>query len=244
MDVFYYRHNKANEKPHDVIERKISFNELTFVLRGELNYVIDGKKLKVEENACVFVSSGSYRQREKTDFCEYVSFNFYTPLAYKLPKILPNCISDEIKTLLVLCDDIMVKYNEWTDKIGSALELIVKLLQDAISHSDKNPVTITIKQYISKNLDAKLTLSEIAKHAGYSPNYCDTIFKRETGKPLIDYVVDARIEKAKLLLQEGILSLKEIADTVGFIDYNYFSRTFKKRCKISPTEYKRNTTIR
>ena len=54
----------------------------------------------------------------------------------------------------------------------------------------------------------------------------------------MSYAINEKIEKAKLLIIEDLLSLKEIAKSLGFDDYNYFSRSFKKRSGHPPTRYK------
>ena len=75
----------------------------------------------------------------------------------------------------------------------------------------------------------------------FSPIYCDTVFRKEVGRSIVDYVLDRRIDEAKRLLIEGTIPLAQIAETVGFNDYNYFSRVFKKRSGYSPTEYRRRS---
>ena len=46
------------------------------------------------------------------------------------------------------------------------------------------------------------------------------------------------MKEAKRLLAEGVYSLKKIALTIGYEDYNYFTRTFKKQCGYTPSQYK------
>ena len=155
-----------------------------------------------------------------------------------MPHYFENCVSSEIKLIFSACDEIVSKYYEWTDKIETALMLILNILKDKLTTREENRTIVNIKRHVNKNLSKKLTLENISSIVGYSPNYLDTLFKKETGKSILNYVIAERITKAKLLLQEGILSLKEISETVGFEDYNYFSRTFKKKSGYSPTEYK------
>ena len=242
MQTFYYRHSKGARKIPMIPETRINYNELTFVLKGEFSYVINGKSHGVKAGDCVLVSAGALRMREATTNCDYVSFNFYAPLKVELPTIIDDCFSSEIKLLITLCDEMYSKYYEWQNKIDCALELIVKLLKEKLLRSGENPTVIKIKRYLKARIGAKHTLSAVSKTVGYSPNYCDTLFKKETGKSIFDYLTELRISEAKLLLAEGILRLTEIAEAVGFEDYNYFARTFKKRCGYTPSEYKRIST--
>jgi two-component system response regulator YesN len=98
--------------------------------------------------------------------------------------------------------------------------------------------------YLHSNFSKKVTLNDIGKLTFFSPNYCENIFKRETGRSVIDYLLEIRMEEAKKLLAEGVLSLGDVSETVGFEDYNYFSRVFKKRTGYTPSEYKKLISTR
>lgn len=238
MNTFYYRHNKYTQRPQPIPCDTIPFNELTIAIKGQLKYEVDGESYTVNGGDCLFIKSGQTRMRKKSEQCDYVSFNFYDNVYIDLPVHISDCVTSEIKLILSVCDQIYLKYNNWFNKVDKALELIFNLLKDKISSLEENPVIISIKRYIRKNLSCKLTLNAIAKQVGYTPNYCDALFKKETGISIINYLIMERIAEAKRLLDEKILSLKDIADSVGFEDYNYFSRTFKKLSGISPTEYR------
>ena len=71
-----------------------------------------------------------------------------------------------------------------------------------------------------------------------SPYYFSKLFKEETGENFIEYLTSLRINKAKELIQNSSLSMKEICAEVGYADPNYFSRIFKKNVGATPTEYK------
>jgi beta-lactam-binding protein with PASTA domain len=75
--------------------------------------------------------------------------------------------------------------------------------------------------------------------AKYVPLALD--FKNKTGVNFIDYLTNIRIERAKELLADSDVSIKEICSEVGYADPNYFSRIFKKVTGVTPTEYKEVT---
>ena len=124
------------------------------------------------------------------------------------------------------------------EEMPTSTILIVSSLYEQTAQNAKPPIVSKIKNYIRSNLGEKLTLEKIASVVGYTPNYCDYLFYKETGESIIRYAIRERITEAKRLLIEGILSLTEIAYKVGFEDYNYFSRTFKKHEGVSPSAFR------
>ena len=86
------------------------------------------------------------------------------------------------------------------------------------------------KEYIQSRFMQDLSLDEVSKKVQISPYYFSKLFKKETGENFIEYLTKIRIEKAKKLLRETQMSMKEISDAVGYSNPNYFSHTFKKKC--------------
>ena len=64
------------------------------------------------------------------------------------------------------------------------------------------------------------------------------MFKSEIGKPIIDYLIDVRLEEAKNLLVNSEYSVKDVSYVIGYADQNYFSRLFKQRVGYTPTNYR------
>ena len=143
--------------------------------------------------------------------------------------------------LLVAAYDKMEKHTYTANKstLAYLCGCILSVLSDISATAEYNPLTKKIIAYIQEDISRKITLEDIGRLTFFSPIYCDTVFKKEVGRSIVDYVLDRRIDEAKRLLLEGDLPLPEIAETVGFGDYNYFSRVFKKRSGYSPTAYRR-----
>ncbi|WWR16137.1 helix-turn-helix domain-containing protein [Lachnospiraceae bacterium JLR.KK008] len=101
-----------------------------------------------------------------------------------------------------------------------------------------NSVVETAETYIKNNFNKDISLDEVSRVVNISPYYFSRIFKEGTGTNFIEYVTNIRIEKAKELLGTTEYSMKEICTMCGYADPNYFSRSFKKRVGVTPTEYK------
>lgn len=125
------------------------------------------------------------------------------------------------------------------DKISSICDTTKKLQKKNLSK-----LVINAKKYIDVNFYNDITLEEISKEACVSPHYFSRLFKEETGENYIDYLTKVRINKAKELMHNTNISIKEICYKIGYNDPNYFSRLFKKIEKISPTDYLKNILVR
>lgn len=97
----------------------------------------------------------------------------------------------------------------------------------------------TIMLFIENNYNSELTLNDIANQVHLCKNECCRIFKHYMFQSLFDFILDIRIEKSINFLMESSYSISEIASMVGFNDSNYFSRIFKKKKGLSPTQYRK-----
>lgn len=97
--------------------------------------------------------------------------------------------------------------------------------------------------YIDNHFYEKLTLHDLAHKYNFNPNYCCYLFSKHKNTTFSQYVTNLRIDKAKQLIETTDFTLEKIADVVGFHDYFYFSKVFKKSCGISPKEYKKKRGI-
>lgn len=121
----------------------------------------------------------------------------------------------------------------FVDKIAAASRNVAtKREEKSVSLVEK------AKSYINENFQKDLSLDEISREYDISPYYFSKIFKDETGENFIEYLTGVRMEKAKQLLLNKELSMKEICSMVGYADPNYFSRSFKKNVGVTPTEYR------
>ena len=95
------------------------------------------------------------------------------------------------------------------------------------------------KAYIDKNLSADLDIADICKELSLGRTKLYDIFKREANTGVSEYINRRRLHKAKLLLKTTDMSIPEIASSVGYNDYNYFSRVYKKRYGKAPKFYRK-----
>lgn len=92
--------------------------------------------------------------------------------------------------------------------------------------------------YIDFYYTKQISLKGLAEEFSVSPSYLSGLFRKEVGVTLTDYIHKVRIDHSLILLNTSALSIQEIAEQVGFLDVNYFTRTFKKYHGISPKKYR------
>ena len=86
--------------------------------------------------------------------------------------------------------------------------------------------------------DAQFSLGRLAELTGYSLSYLSSQFKRRFGENFRDYLLNLRLEKAKILLLSTEMHNYEIAAAVGIDDPNYLSVCFKRKYRMTTTEYR------
>lgn len=111
-------------------------------------------------------------------------------------------------------------------------------------HSMKNysPAVQKVITLINSDLSANLTLHSLAECQNISAGYLSTVFRKETGKTLTEYIMSQRMQRAMHLLSTTRLQIQTIALHCGIMDVQYFSKVFKKYTGKTPKEY-RNTAI-
>jgi len=92
--------------------------------------------------------------------------------------------------------------------------------------------------FINNNPHKQVTVQELAAKARMTPVSFARAFKKKTGIPPKEYVLDTKLKKAKeLIVQNKGINIKDVALQIGIQDEFYFSRLFKKREGISPSQY-------
>ena len=97
-----------------------------------------------------------------------------------------------------------------------------------------------VKRFLEKNRRRKVTLSDAAEEVFLSPKYLSRYFKEETGLGFREYRMEMKLKEAKKLLAGSGLSIGAVADRLGYRNAGSFSRIFKKREGLSPSEFRKN----
>lgn len=119
-------------------------------------------------------------------------------------------------------------------------KLFVKKQEERLQALANDNQDSQLKKAIQNRIsDPQLTLVSLAEELGFSPNYLSLLIKKEIGINFQDYLIQERLNRAKLLLQTSQLKIYEVAEQVGFSDMNYFSHRFKQVVGQTPSEFRK-----
>ena len=101
-----------------------------------------------------------------------------------------------------------------------------------------NLLVVKAMQYVEVHYAGKITLKDMSQELHLSPNYLCDLFKRHTGKNLMEYVTEHRMMKARTYLNHVEYKVADVAGMVGYKEPKYFSSAFKKAYGMTPLEYR------
>lgn len=128
--------------------------------------------------------------------------------------------------------------NDMFDWIKDWIDDEFEKFSELKKNRDNKPIRLA-KQYIHENYNKSISLDDVSSMLGFNSAYFSTMFKKETGENFIDYLIKIRINNAKHLLLQSNLNVDGIATAVGYSDTKYFTKLFRKKTGLSPSEFKK-----
>lgn len=103
---------------------------------------------------------------------------------------------------------------------------------------DSVPAVAKMMVWINENYDQDFQLEALAQAVHLSPNHISQLFRKATGKTIIEFLTDRRMKQACILLKTTTDSVQEIGEKSGWPNFNYFCSIFKKRMGMTPKQYR------
>lgn len=98
-----------------------------------------------------------------------------------------------------------------------------------------------IQYYITEHLSEPITREQLASYVHLNPAYLSRLFKREIGESITDYILNTRMSLAKDLITTSTLPISDIAKTLGYYNFSYFSKMFRKVYDVSPQQLRQQS---
>ena len=194
-----------------------------------------------------------YSGEEEKFFKEYHAFLEHrkeqTPLSLSF---LKNLQKDLLQCFMIVLEQKELYAHEISDALFrfpahrlSELEAQIhsffdQLRQGETVHQRKDTISNMLIRYIDGHLSEPISRESLSKLVGLSPDYMSRIFKQETGIPLKEYIIEARLQKAARLLLTSKKSIAEISGEVGYPNFAYFSKLYKEHFGKPPSEVRRD----
>lgn len=140
----------------------------------------------------------------------------------------------------------VVCLSKWFELVGHMTKICLDELCNSnreLSSSAKNYVYLA-KEYIVKNFNKRLKVSDIALEIAISESHLHRVFKQSSGCSIVEYINKVKVDAAKAYTELNGVSEQEAATYVGIDDSAYFSRVFKKYTGMSFSEYRKHYCIK
>jgi two-component system response regulator YesN len=149
--------------------------------------------------------------------------------------ILKPVSKDDVTELLIK----LIEKRKTADGMSSVMKSADRITKLS-GFSDDDSLKKVLKDKIDQHIaDSEFCLSKLAEELGYNTAYLSTLFKKYFGVNFRDYLMDMRLERAKILLLSTQMKSYEVAAAIGIEDANYLSTCFKKKFGVTVSDYRR-----
>lgn len=125
-----------------------------------------------------------------------------------------------------------------------SISLLLDESQKVNQYLDESRLVDAIKNYLNDHITEQLTIADICAHFGISQTTVMKKFRRESNQGIMEYFTERKILEAKHRIRKTSKSFAQIGEELGFASANYFSRVFKAKTGMTPTEYSKYASKR
>jgi AraC-like DNA-binding protein len=187
----------------------------------------------------------------------YVGSTLFFHLSYEekpgVPAVLAAHYLENVPVVLRLAEylqdaaEVFHSRNPHREDVFSALmqthfSVLLSLLEGVWAPHKEEPFKVaSVRQLIMGHLhDRELSVGKLAESIHCKPSYLSSLFHQETGMGLKAFINEQRLVKAKRLLEDSSLSIREIAGAAGYQDAGYFTRRFRHTTGMTPRAFRRS----
>lgn len=251
--------DEASFHSHDYLE-------MAFILSGEGRYRFDDGIIPVKEGDLLIINPSVRHQALACPEAEAPTTEFFIGAAdFQIPDFAPNSLpvpngghimhtSGELRQKLfkiyssMEAENAVCRQGRYFMLKAYLMQMMLLVIREqcepvermggyAFESVNKKYIVEQMVNYFEDHYSEKISLDQIAENMYLSPFYISKIFKSETGDTPIRHLINIRLEKARELLESGCEgSIQEVAASVGYDDAYHFSKLFKKRYGISPSQ--------
>lgn len=266
MEARVFKSAEIGYREHEQDEHRHDYAELFISLGGRTTEVVNGLESKTLPLDVFVLTSDVKHGQIRTDGYRYCIFKFDAEAL--IESVGEAALSHGFQSLFVIdpslrreggqgvnmcIDPLTAQYAEMTaeilaregegivsDTLFSALALLVceKAVRRGAGARDAVAEAVF---FMNVKYAERITVADVAEMLGYSQRHLTRLFTKYRGVSPMKYLCELRLNRAATLLAEDALSVTEIAESVGFCDSSTFTKRFRERYGMTPTEYRRRS---
>ena len=222
--------------------------ELTYVEKGTLHSVADGRDLLLQQGEMALYGANQWHMQyaDIAQAPQYITVIFdlegvdLTPLLNRKITASPS-----VTALLEQMLAEKKKQDVYSqDMILSQLSMLVMVLlrqeskgNPIFCHYGENEILRRTQQYVAAHVQEKLSVPLVARQVDVSPSYLTALFQKNLHISPGEYIRRVKLQESKQMIREGSRNFTEIAELLQYSTVHHFSRQFKEKFGITPSEY-------
>ncbi|MGN1104142.1 MAG: helix-turn-helix domain-containing protein [Candidatus Coproplasma sp.] len=235
---FAHKLDKPSSPTEEYYKHIHPFNEILFLVRGNVDYTVESETRRLAEGDVVFIPSGKYH------FATIDLSEAYERYVCKFPdSLVPDFIRKKMQksssffsgnsALSVLFSQFDAYHNNYSEEeqyvmfISEIKKVMVTVCHDAQSVNRHDDFIEQLLRYIDANLTERISIASLAEEFHYSKSFINNEFKKNMRIPLMQYVRSKKIIAAHQMILSG-MKKNEAAEMFGFETYSTFYRAYKK----------------
>ena len=227
--------------------------ELVYLRQGLAELTIDGRQFSARSGALIAVDAdvthgGTYAASDRSGKLErYVLRLADVPDGHLVPEGCGAVVQPDLGSILtalfqLLEREYLARERGWETVCADVLDVLLTLIARTAVPFEPAPAPASQAQalageilaYLHVHYCENISLQSVADHFYISPYYLSHLMKKHLQVPLMQYVIHLRISEARALLRDTDYPVKQIAQMVGYQNFNYFLNVFKKMTGMSP----------
>ena len=230
-------------------------SELTYVDQGSLHSVADGQDLLLEQGDLVVYGPNQWHmQYSDMDVApRYITISFDLEgcdissllnrkirIPQKAALLLQQLLREQDRMDAYATDMMISLLNQFFLTILRYMDAPVEKLKTSNAVHSENEIIRRAQQYISTHIREKLSVPSVARQVDVSSSYLTALFHKNLQISPGEYIRRIKLQESKQMIREDTMNFTEIAATLHYSTVHHFSRQFKEKFGITPTEYARS----
>ena len=227
--------------------------ELTYVDKGALHSVADGRDLVLEQGDLVLYGPNQWHMQ----YADVDMSPSYITVTFDLVGDYPQDLINRKFTIPQSAVPVLQRMLREMDRMDAfSSDMVICLLQQLLLEllreqtcpvgtklrttnavNSENEIIRRAQQFISEHVREKLTVPLVARHVDVSPSYLTALFRKNLQISPGEYVRRIKLQESKQMIREDNMNFTEIAAALQYSTVHHFSRQFKDKFGITPTEY-------